>query len=74
MKYKEPEIIIPELEALIRPTKDWTDKEDAILKRYYRKVPVKQLAEALNRECGKARTGHAVQCRAQVLGVTGGST
>jgi len=70
MKYKEPEIIIPELEPLVRPSRTWTGREDAIIRAYYRRVSTRDLTAALNRECKRARSTHAVQCRAQIIGVT----
>jgi len=70
MKYKEPEIIIPELESLVRPSRTWTEREDAIIRAYYRRVPTRELTVVLNRECKRERSPHAVQCRAQIIGVT----
>jgi hypothetical protein len=70
MKYREPTIIIPALEAMVRPTREWTGREDAIIRQYYRRVPTRDLAVELNRECKHNRSTHAVQCRAQILGVT----
>jgi hypothetical protein len=72
VKYKEPEIIIPELEVQIRPGRYWTAKEDAIIRAYHGRVPVKALTAEMNNICGGARSVHAVQQRAHMLGVAHG--
>jgi len=49
----ENEIIIPELEEAARnyipKYRSWTEKEIAIVKKYYGKVPIGQLAKHLKR-------------------------
>lgn len=69
MKYREPEIVIPELEKQVGTCAAhvaWTDAQDRTLQRYYNKVPVRSLAK----HCG-GRSIHAVQQRAYILGLTG---
>jgi hypothetical protein len=73
VKYKEPEIILPQLEAQIRPSRYWTEKEDAIIRAYYRRVPVKALTAEMNTICGGVRSVHAVQQRAHMLGASDGA-
>lgn len=68
MKYKEPEIVIPELEELAKThtSRFWSEKDDRTLRRYYNRVPIRSLAK----HCG-GRTVQACQQRAHVLGLTG---
>jgi DNA-directed RNA polymerase specialized sigma24 family protein len=64
------EIEIPELECLIAESKikPWTDKEEAVLRKYYPKgVPAKELAKYLGRTIG------SVNCKAQQMGLEWGS-
>ncbi len=50
MRYKEEEIIIPELEdAPDTDYRQWSQKEEAILRRYYGKKRVADIAKYLNR-------------------------
>lgn len=65
MKYREPEIIVPELEKLVGSytTPKWSAKDEATLKRYYRKVPHDKLAKHLG------RTVDSLTRKAQRMGV-----
>ena len=68
MKYREPEIVIPELEEMAKNhvAHYWSEKHDKILTTYYNKVPIRSLAK----HCG-GRSVQACQQRAYVLGLTG---
>lgn len=61
------EIVIPELEPFVGKTthNHWSDHETEVLRRYYNRVPVKQLAEYLRRSIA------SVQCKARMEGVQG---
>ena len=51
MKYKEPVIVVPELEKLVGTYKNryWSDKHEAIVRRYYGQVPVDAIAKIVGR-------------------------
>ncbi len=66
MKYREPEIVVPELEQVIgtRTTSKWTDREERVLRIYWpKKVPVRSLAKYLG------KTPDAVERKATRLGL-----
>lgn len=72
MKYKEPEIIIPALEAETKVyARGWTEKQDRILRRYYNKVPARSLVSPVS-EHGPPKTLHSIQQRAYIMGLTHG--
>ena len=66
------EIAIEELEELLKHGNaslmklPWTPEEDAVLMKYYNKVPVRLIAQHI-----EGRTINAVQNRAVRLGLTG---
>ena len=58
MKYREPEIIIPELESAPEyhtRCHSWTERDVAILKKYWGKKADANVAKALNRSVGACR-------------------
>ena len=46
---RSEEIIIPELEESEPPIRYWTEREEAILRKYYGKADTKKIAEYLGR-------------------------
>jgi hypothetical protein len=73
MRYKEQELIIPELEALIGAAnmkKPFSAEEQAIIHKYYGKVPTRELAKTLSDRSGARRTPAAVYRYAQREGLS----
>jgi len=60
---RSEEIIIPELEESEPPIRYWTEREEAILRKYYGKADPKKIAETLG------RTKTAIQNKAQNMGL-----
>lgn len=61
------EIVIPELEEAAcryQPRQSWTEKEVAVMKKYYGRVPITQLAAYLHRSV------NAIHNRAAAFGMT----
>ena len=65
MKYKEPVIVVPELEKLVGTYKSryWSDKHERIVRWYYGQVP----NEAIAKEVG--RSPDAVRMKAKHMGL-----
>ena len=73
MKYKEPQISIPELDELVGTTrlkKPFSQEEQAIVRKYYGKVPTKDIALALTKRFGVTRTCISVQKQASKMGLS----
>ncbi len=66
MKYREPEIVIPELEKLIKTTtpRFWSERDEKILRQYYGLVPIRSLAKIVG------RSPHACEKKAHVMGIS----
>lgn len=65
MKYKEPEIIVPELEKLVGTyhSRYWTKKAEGELRKYWGKVPLPALATHFE------KSPEAVRMKAKNLGL-----
>lgn len=68
MRYKEPEVVIPELEKMAKThhSRAWTDKQVRTLERYYNKVPIRSLAKYVGKSVDACRN------KADSIGITGG--
>jgi hypothetical protein len=69
-KDTDEDVSIPELDELIseggfRPWQPWTEREDKILKKYYNKVRIENIAEHL-----PGRTVHSCRARAKQIGAS----
>ncbi|HOK27558.1 MAG TPA: hypothetical protein PLI21_00860 [Methanomassiliicoccaceae archaeon] len=64
MRVELEEIVVPELEESTSNYRMWTEREIAILRKYYGKADTRRIAEVLN------RSKNAVQSKAVELGLT----
>ena len=64
MRVREQDVVIPELEESTASYRMWTDREIAILNKYYGKASTRDIAKVLK------RTSSAIQAKALELGLS----